>query len=340
MYKKRGERRVEKRKKKGMKGKKGMIEFSWIFALVVGIVILFLAFYFIGSKFTERNVVAQYQTENSLDILFNPFSSFGGLGATSSKSVELPREEAIDFSCGLDSGLGYDSVSVKTGALFGPEKKIYDKYLYSENFSDGKNYQIISKPFSMPWRVADLIYFIPKNKIYCFVSFGDIEKEFGEGEDETGMNISNFRFVDNPNKCKDDENQVITVCKVDGCNITVDSQYNQVKKRSSNIVSYYVGDALMYAAIFSDPVIYNCNLKRLAKRIGYQVDVYNAKAIEIGKRCSDTFSVSSLGASADALYDAKLPGDIKNALFASQTSLADSAEQIKSINAQSRCHLF
>lgn len=298
-----------------MRKKRGVIEFSWIFALIVGAVILFLAFYFIGTKFTEKKVLSSVETEQSLDIIFNPFSSFGGLGATSSKSIELKNSEKLNFSCNPD-GLGFDSILVSTDAFAGP-KKVYDKYIFSEKYIDGANYQIISKPFSMPWRVADFIYFIPKNKVYCFVGMDNVEQEFGKSG--TGLNISNFEF----DSCSADS---ITVCH-SGCNITVGS--TTVTK--NGITVNYVDDATMYAAIFSDPEIYNCSMKRIGKRIEYQVDVYDGKVASILSRCNDVFNLGALGQSADYVSQNGESG---------LSNLQASAQTVHNQNMMAQCKLF
>jgi len=314
--------------------KRGFIEFSWIFALIVGVAILFLAFYFIGAKFTEKKVVSSTQVEHSLDIILNPFSSFGGLGATSAKVIELKKAEKINFFCDSSTSLGYDSISVTTDLAYGSEKKVYDKYIFAENFTEGKSFQIISKPFSMPWRVADLIYFIPKDKTYCFVKFPNIDDEFGEKN--ASMNISNFRFVDSPYQCdQDKEGEVVSVCNgMSGCNITVYGGEGKITKSSGPPI-YFVDDALMYAAIFSDSEIYNCNLRRLAKRIQNQADVFTAKSLEMGKRCPVSFNLGSLKQAAGDLSNAN--GIIvKDKLI----QLKGSAEIIKSQNMGVSCHLF
>ena len=312
--------------------KKGMIEFSWMFALIIGAVILFLAFYFIGTKFTEKKVLSSIETEQSLDIIFNPFSSFGSLGATSSKVIELNKPEKLNFSCDFNN-LGYNGILASTESVNKP-RLVYDKYLFTENSSSGKDFQIISKPFSMPWRVADLIYFIPKDTFYCFVGFNDAEDEFGSGG--TGLNISNFQFEVDKTKCPE---LSVKICKIPipGCDVTVDygsGIVGTVIKSSGR--SYFVDDATMYAAIFSDPYIYNCNLKRLAKRIDYQTGVYMGKASAISSRCSTSFNLGLLKEKAGDLYNARNPGEFKTNL----EYLKNSADNLKNQNMGADCRLY
>ena len=55
------------------------------------------------------------------------------------------------------------------------------------------------------------------------------------------------------------------------------------KKNNSRVV--FEGDALMYAAIFSDAETYECNLKRLMNRLGRLAKVYEDKADIVAGKC-------------------------------------------------------
>jgi len=65
-----------------------------------------------------------------------------------------------------------------------------------------------------------------------------------------------------------------------------------VKKGSDTI--YFEGDALMYAAIFSDKNIYECQLKRIMKRIKTLSTIYIDKANFVGAIGCNTNSNSDL----------------------------------------------
>lgn len=91
----------------------------------------------------------------------------------------------------------------------------------------------------------------------------------------------------------------------------------------------------MYAAIFSNLSIYNCNLKRLAKRIEYQAEVYTAKSLALAGRCQTSFNLGGLKALAWNLASAE-PRDIGTKLGL----LRDSAGLINSQNYIALCHLY
>ena len=316
-----------------IKNKKGFIEFGWIFALIVGALVLFFAFYFIGTKMTESKVGQGLVSENTLDILLNPFSSFGGLGATSSKEINLAKRERINLSCNADSGFGYDYILSATNNVKMVPKKVYDKYIFSENSIYSKNLQVISKPFNMPWRTVDLIYLFSRDKAYCFVGMSSSAtyEEFGPGN--TGMNISSFKFVDDEMWC-DKLLDDITVCS-SGCDINIDYQNSRVVKSGKEFP--FVDDASMYAAIFSSYEIYECNMKRVAQRIRFEIEVYRNKARSLGaKGCTAVFNLESLDQSATQVIQSRTSSELGSSL----SSLRAAADSLSMQNMNSDCSLF
>jgi hypothetical protein len=335
------------------KNSRGQAEFGWIFALIVGALILFFAFYFIGSKLLEGNLTKSLMTEHSLDILFNPFSYFGSLGATSAKTMDLSTVEKINFSCKTEEVFGYDSITVWTKEVTQP-RKVYDKYIFSNKFIESKNFQIISKSFNMPWRVADMVYFFPRNIKYCFIgpNFDDTKKEFGSDESDehdTGMNISNFYFGDSF-YCSQDGN-VVNVCwntNDPKCNVSVYSGNDNyvLKKNDSGVPKklYYSDDAQKYAAIFSDPEIYYCNLQRLTKRLQFQIEIYNAKRMSLNEKqqCGISVVLDGLDTSAKTLFDS-IEGSKQNSWDPIKGAFSDiksKADAVRYQNDMSSCKLF
>lgn len=262
--------------------------------MIVGAIILFFAFYFIGTNLGNQGLVKKLGAETTLDILWDPFSSFGSLGATASKEFVLKTREKINFDCSTEGDFGYNSITILTNPESGINPKvIYDKYIFSEKYLQGAGFQVISKPFEMPWRIADLVFFIPKNETFCFKGMNEVKREFGP--QDTGMNISNFEFPDFGEECTPG---AISICESGDCDIEIDFSNNKIRKGGESV--YFAGDSLMYAAIFSDPEIYKCNLVRLAKRIKLQTEIYSGKAVALNSRgCDVSFSPVSLENSAD-----------------------------------------
>ncbi len=57
----------------------------------------------------------------------------------------------------------------------------------------------------------------------------------------------------------------------------------------------------MYAGIFADKEVYECQLERLVKRIGQLAVIYNSKADFISKQgCNSNLNLAALRSSADS----------------------------------------
>jgi hypothetical protein len=161
------------------------------------------------------------------------------------------------------------------------------KYIFAEEMIEGKSLYLSSMPFEMPFKVDDLIFISGKN--YCFYQApNEIKKNI------QNLNLANIYVTDNSN----DENCTGTkVCFGSECEISVyglcedfecESKYDYGKVFKENKVLYYDNN-LLYAAIFSSPKIYECNVKRLMKKFSELADVYTKKIdiIEL-KGCSST----------------------------------------------------
>lgn len=87
---------------KKMNSKKGVMEFNWIFVVIVGAFILFLAFFFIGRLTSTQKFAEETELVKNFDILLNPFTSIGGIGKiTLAKTIEMPQTVQINQTCDL-----------------------------------------------------------------------------------------------------------------------------------------------------------------------------------------------------------------------------------------------
>ncbi len=159
-----------------------------------------------------------------------------------------------------------------------------NKYIFSENFAEGKNFFIFSKPFEFPFKIADLIYLSSAGKEYCFADAPNRIKE--EISDIKQKNL----FVE---QCPDNSIKICFETSGSGCNIIVDESLKSVEKNGQMV--YYETDALMYAAIFSDKGIYECQLNRLMKRADELLTLYGEKNFILAERgCFSELSSSLL----------------------------------------------
>lgn len=241
------------------------ISFGWIFAIVVGGIILSLTIFGV-TKFTNLQRTQQSaETSKSIDTLLNPLESSFESGQK--VIISAPTDTRIYVQCDAQEGLGKQRIQTiqKTFNQWsdaGPSIVSRDKYLFLDNPTEGRDFIAFSKPFSFPseesyessFKVADLVYIFSQNNNYCFYNSPENIKD-----EISNLKINNF-FTE---ECPIDS---IKICfsKTNDCSIIVNYNQGVVDKDSDRI--YFEGDSLMYAAIFSDKNNYECQLKRIVKR--------------------------------------------------------------------------
>ncbi len=289
------------------KKKAQMPEFNWLFAIIIGAVILFLAIYFAGRLIRTSGYKTSAVLLRNFDALLNPFASIGAVGEVESKPIKMPVETMVEFSCD-STELGRQGLRLRSKGSFGkwgefaPEEGyyyIYDKYIYAAGLK-GEKFCLLSKPFALPFRVDDVIYIIAQD--YCFVDAPEKIKE-----ELQVMNKSGCRFIEFKESkigCKEGSKKVC----FDGINCDINVKgvlcgedeecegaynYGDVAYKDGEILPF-VTDALLYAAIFSDSKTYECNLERLMYRLGLLCDIYNARTAKLSGRGCNMENIDSL----------------------------------------------
>lgn len=304
---------------------KKAIEFVWIFAVIIGAIILFLAFYFISSQIILKEKIEATEHVHSLDILLNPFAYLGAMGAVTAKPIELQKITNLEFNCSSEE-LGKNTITLDSGL----PRSVYDKYIFAENFR-AKKIQTISKAFSMPWRVADLIFVFPSTKEYCFVNTPlRLEQEL------KSLNITNIKLKNNEVNCN--KNATKVCFNFNGnCEITVTVRQDKGYVQKQNERLYFVGKdyALMLGAIFSNKELYDCNVKRLASRLEMQIEVYKEKQrAMLQRRCDPRINLGILEELKEAASHLESSVSEKNL-----NNLYEKAQKIENLNSR-ECPLF
>lgn len=271
-----------------MKNKKGYLQipFAWLFAIIVGAFILFLAIYGVTKLINVSQYELDTKTAKNLGVLLNPLETGFETGKTT--SLTLPTETRIYNKCDLYGNFGNQIIQVSQKSFNKwpePAGKVsfQNKYIFSEGYVEGKKFYIFSKPFDFPFKVSDLIYITSSLDKYCFLDAPeDIEDEI------LYLGQENF-FVED---CPDDR---INVCFRGGPNCDINVNYNIGEVERNNEKVYFEGDALMYAAVFSEKEIYECQLKRLMQRVGNLASVYRDKAVFISQTVGCHSNLNLLG---------------------------------------------
>jgi hypothetical protein len=319
-------------KKKGLQ-----ISFAWLFAIIVGAFILFLAIYGVTRLINLGQYEISTETGKQIGILLNPLET--GFETGKVTSLTLARETRIYNDCDNDNSFGRQIISISQ-KNFGrwPEPaegvSFRNKYIFSQDIAEGKEFYIFSKPFEFPFKVSDLIYLISSSEEYCFINAPpEIEDEILDLEPK---NI----VLDSLDGCSD---KSVKVCFVSAtltdssanCDIEVNRAGGFIEKAESNGSKrvYFGGDALMYAGIFADSEIYECQIKRLMQRAGQLASLYKDKEILVSQQ--DCYS--------NLKQDLLLLSNSANSLTGSKdlgSDLINLVEDIKQKNENSYCKLW
>jgi hypothetical protein len=267
--------------------KRGALEisFGWLFAIIAGIAIIFLAIYLSSRLINSSQETISAETGKEIEILLNPLeTSFESSQIT---SITIPTQTRINNICDDSGTYGRQGVrldQMSFGKWVETDTNVYftNKYIFSDSVTEGKKFYVFSKPFSFPFKVADLIYLIPSSKTYCFTNAPSFILNELSNLNQSVIQTSN---------CSNDD---IKVCfNSAGCEVNVNLNSKTVTKNKAKM--YYSGMeedySLMYAAIFSDKTIYECQVKRLMLRLNKIAQLYREKAISLQESgCEDTIS--------------------------------------------------
>jgi hypothetical protein len=267
---------------KKMCGKRGYeFSFSWFFAIIVGAIVIFLAVYITTKIVNMQRTGNEAEMGMQLATLLTPMDTNIEEGKTA--MIVVPVETKLFNDCSLETTFGSQDFRALTKSGIGDawrsaddsvEISFHNKYLFSSAEVHGnKEIYILSKPFKFPFKIADLMMMWSDNEEYCFVNlpWADLKDEI------IRLKLKNVQLDScSPNAKK--------ICFSGSCDITIDSNQKTVTHSGSQPVYYTesFGDndkyALLYAAIFSDPVVYECQVNRLMARASQISMLYELKS--------------------------------------------------------------
>ena len=310
-----------------MKNIKGFeMSFSTIFALIAGAAILFLAIYFASRFIGTQQTRIDAETTAKLAVLMDPLET--SMGESKSNILKFVTETRIYSRCSTEGEFGSQEIGIASSGFgnnwkkptYGKEQ--YNKYVFSDEIEEGKNFYVFVTSFNLPFKVSDI--FILTSKDYCFISAPESILEQLES-----LNPGNFNFTDSGADCPE-ESEKVCFSASSNCDISVYGEYGYkqgyVSKEEKKME--YIGP-LLYGAIFSSPDAYECNVKRLKMRTAKLASLYKDE-IKILERtgCSSQLDAPLTGLIALASTDSGL------------TALQASAEEIERVNSAAECRIF
>ena len=186
-----------------MINKNGMeFSFTWLFAVIVGAVILVLAIYAATKVISTGGEGTSVAAAKEIGVLLNPLETSFQEGTTTSFSV--PTDTRIYNGCDNSSGFGKQKISTAQksfGKFSEPSAAVsfQNKNIFSNKTEEGKTFYVFSKPFDFPFKVADVIYLSSADNRYCFIDAPEsIKDELTELKQENLMTIFISVYLDLP----------------------------------------------------------------------------------------------------------------------------------------------
>lgn len=305
--------------------------FNWIFSIIVGAVVIFLAVYAANSFVKTERTFQDTETVQSLQSLLNPLQTSVESISKPSK-ITFPRESRIRTQCISDSALGTQQIELSSRNNIGgdwssvslPNK--FSGYIFMNSMIQGKKVSVLVAPFSMPYKVADLV--ILWTGEYCLVNAPD--EIISQLQIFNGSGMS---FTDSKIRCPKESRQVCFVnseSDVDeGCDTRVNTYLKQV--RSAGKLIYYE-DSLLYGAIFADADIYECNVKRIVARAKSLAEIYADKSALLGESENCGSSMESVMKNYASLMEIKDSRDL--------ATISVQAENVKNQQGDLLCSMW
>ena len=250
------------------------IQFSWIFAIIVGAIILFFAIFMVVKLVKTESSSQNVQTSKEISVLLNSLETSYEQGVSS--LISLPQYSRIYSTCSASGNFGSQGILVNE-KIYGKWKEskipliLEDKYLFIDNYAESREFYVFSKPFEFPFKIATLTYLTSSNQQYCFINPPTAIR------DEI-IKLEQDNFVVSESNCTSES--PVKICYSSGflnCDINVKYSENFLVKDGKTY--WFVDDASMYAGIFSTKEQYECQMKRLVKRVNSLSEIYKEKIL-------------------------------------------------------------
>ena len=280
-----------------MRFKRGDLNFVWLFAVIAGSVILLLAIF--GAVRFGQTGVTQQDTEiaRTLALVTEPMQA--GFTSGRRSMITFARPVLIENSCFEDS-FGRNELLVRVQERSNQEFestsepiRVENKYLFISD-EPSREFYVFSVPIDFAFRIADVV--IMDSQEYCFIGLDDETQEIKS----TFAVLGDYAKFGSSN-CTDSS---ISVCfGTGGCDINVrgtcndpqfcDNEFETGRVERAGFSLDYVGNFL-YPAIFSEPMSYSCNLRRIMYRQSVLSELYLRKTDRMSVRGCSTNIASEL----------------------------------------------
>lgn len=326
--------------------------FGWLFALLVGAVILFLAIYAVTNLVDNLRLQKEAETGKDIGTILSPVETTLENAKYAELAVKQPTKLFND--CKISGSFGSQLISTKIKSGIGNTWRagetvpstFHNKYLFSDaEVQAEKNFYIISKPFEFPFKVADIMIMWSDQTGYCFVDLSNAPGEIGGLSAEFSSLLVNVTNVRSASVCPANSKKVCHERNANECSPNKDIIIHDTYIERDGEELYYVYSTnydnpypLLLAAIFSNKAIYDCQVQRLMMRANNLAKVYQEKTqvlSSVDSSCSFSTLTSPLAAYISETSQLVNNNDL-NALF----SIKSKAQEIQDANDILYCKLF
>jgi hypothetical protein len=279
-----------------LKNKKGFaIAFSWLFALMVGIAIfLFLVGFAVKNTDLFGALTSQVAVEK-LDIAFSGYT-----GSLVGNILNFEKDVSLKLDCIPNVGEKL-FVNDKGG------KTLKGKFVFGPSEMKSFEYSVWTLDWNVPFKVANFIFLAPKGAAIIDLSDLDLDK-LKKKVDESGVGDL-FDFTQNR-----DGLDVVWDTNPVNCNsvdkIKIKLNYDVDLKEHYGIICVnkggsikehkFVGDAVVFAAAFSDFEDFSCNFNLAKAKAGIIRNLHENR-IGFAAHCDSSLSSWRLGNIEDAV---------------------------------------
>ena len=164
--------------------KKGFqISFGWLFAIIVGGFIISLAIYASVKLVKTEQAIFNAEKGKEFEILTNVLET--GFESSKTTSLSISLETRIKNNCQAPKefepfgiqGIQLAQKNFDRWSEIGTEIKFRNRYIFSEDITEGKTFYLFSKSFEFPFEVSDSIYLTSSRKTYCFKGLRESVRE-------------------------------------------------------------------------------------------------------------------------------------------------------------------
>ncbi len=310
------------------------MSFAWIFSIIVGAVIIFLAVYAALELGYGEREVADSIAAQELQGLFYPLTTTGE-SASKPGNISFPTSTRLSTSCLAEGVFGIQEIRIATRSGVGNPwqeagvpARSSTTYLFAANLTEGKDFFTLVQPFNFPFKIGDIITLW--NGQYCFIN---PPQEISNEIESLHLDASGFIVSATSTSCPARSTQICFLGGVAAstCTITVDVAGRRVIKQRQTL-SYE--KPLFYAAIVADSALYECQVQRMFHRSAELARLYRSKSEFVAAR-------SHTACSAALQPELSAYATLTSTATTRQLSLIEiKARQLATLNGQLTCPLW